>query len=115
MTDLQLGLAVIGALAVVAVVLYNRWQERGARRDAERAFGSGHADVLLREERREPTLEARRPAPPPGALPAERVDYVVELTLPRPAAPAARRPREIGDACRAGLITTTRFTSLPAG
>jgi len=88
MTDLQLGLAVIGALAVVAVVLYNRWQERGARRDAERAFGSGHADVLLREERREPTLEARRPAPPPGALPAERVDYVVELTLPRPAAPA---------------------------
>ncbi|TMH26339.1 MAG: hypothetical protein E6H63_13215 [Betaproteobacteria bacterium] len=88
MTDLQLGLAVIGALAVVAVVLYNRWQERGARRDAERAFGSGHADVLLHEERREPTLEPRRPAPPPGALPAERVDYVVELTLPRPAAPA---------------------------
>ena len=88
MTDLQLGLAVIGALAVVAVVLYNRWQERGARRDAERAFGSGHADVLLHEERREPTLEPRRPAPPPGASPAERVDYVVELTLPRPAAPA---------------------------
>ena len=88
MTDLQLGLAVIGALAVVAVVLYNRWQERGARRDAERAFGSGHADVLLREARREPTLEPRRPAPPPGALPAERVDYVVELTLARRAAPA---------------------------
>ena len=88
MTELQIGLAVIGALAVVAVVVYNRWQERAARRDAERAFGSGHADVLLPQERREPTLEPRRPAPPPGALPAERVDYVIELTLPHPAAPA---------------------------
>jgi len=87
MTELQIGLAVIGALAVVAVVAYNRWQERGARRDAERAFGSGHADVLLPGERREPTLEARRPAPPPGAAPAERVDYVIELSLARPAAP----------------------------
>jgi hypothetical protein len=88
MTELQIGLAVIGALAVVAVLVYNRWQERGARRDAERAFGSGHADVLMPQGRREPTLEPRRPAPPRGALPAERVDYVMELALPRPAAPA---------------------------
>jgi len=88
MTELQIGLAVIGALAVVAVLLYNRWQERAARRDAERAFGSGHADVLLPEHRREPTLEPRRPPPPPGAAPAERVDYVMELALPRPAASA---------------------------
>jgi hypothetical protein len=88
MTELQIGLAVIGALAVVAVLAYNRWQERGARRDAERAFGSGHADVLMPQGRREPTLEPRRPAPPPGTLPAERVDYVMELALPRPAAPA---------------------------
>ena len=89
MTELQIGLAVIGALAVIAVVVYNRWQERRARRDVERAFGSGHADVLLPEHRREPTLEPRRAATsPPGAAPAERVDYVIELTLPRPAAPA---------------------------
>ncbi|HZD21257.1 MAG TPA: cell division protein ZipA C-terminal FtsZ-binding domain-containing protein [Burkholderiales bacterium] len=88
MTDLQIGLAVIGALAVVAVVAYNHWQERAARRDAERAFGSGHLDVLLPEERREPTLEPRRPAPPPGAAAAERVDYLIELSLARSAAPA---------------------------
>ena len=91
MTDLQLGLLAIGVLAVIAVVVYNRWQERAARRDAEQAFGSAHADVLLDERRepaltprREPPSEPRRPAPAPASvLPAERVDYVIELTLPK--------------------------------
>ena len=83
MTDLQIGLAVIGGVAVVAVLVYNRWQERRVRRTAERAFGSGHTDVLL-DERREPTLPPlpKRTEVPAGALPAERVDYVIELTLP---------------------------------
>ena len=84
MTDLQIGLAVIGGVAVVAVVVHNRWQERRVRRDSERAFGSSHADVLL-DERREPTLAplpSRRTEVPAGALPAERVDYVIELALP---------------------------------
>jgi hypothetical protein len=89
MTDLQLGLLVIGGVAVAAVLIYNRWQERGARREAERAFGSRHADVLL-DERREPKLEPRRSPPPPsaasGAAPAKGVDYVIELTLRGPAA-----------------------------
>ena len=82
MTDLQIGLGVIGGVAVVAVLIYNRWQERGVRRAAERTFGSGHADVLL-DERREPTLPPlpRRPQVPAGATPAEQVDYVIELTL----------------------------------
>src|SRR5689334_25301661 len=93
MTDLQLGLLAIGALAVLAVVVYNRWQERSARRQAERAFGAGHADVLLVDDRREPTLPQRRePAPetrrsaaaPAPAMPAEQIDYVIELMLPKP-------------------------------
>jgi hypothetical protein len=86
MSDLQVGLAVIGALAVAAVLIYNRWQERRLRGAAQRAFGSGHTDVLMGDERREPTLEPRRPAVPPGALPAERVDYVMALTLSSPGA-----------------------------
>lgn len=100
MTDLQFGLAVVGIVVVAGVVVYNRWQERSVRRQAERAFGSGHADVLLGDERREPTLEPRREptlepqrppspaAPAPAVVPAERVDYVMELTLPASAAPA---------------------------
>ena len=89
MTDLQLGLALIGALAVVGVFLYNRIQERGARRDAEKAFASGHADVLLggAETRREPVLErlpeaaAAVPQQRTDAMPDERIDYVIELGL----------------------------------
>jgi hypothetical protein len=83
MTDLQIGLLVIGAAAVAGVLVYNRVQERATRREAERAFGSQHADVLLDAppERREPTLG---PAAPPvmtkPASPADpRIDYIVEV------------------------------------
>ena len=95
MTDLQLGLLIIGVLAVAGVLLYNRLQERSVRRDAERAFGSRHADVLLAEphlderQRREPGLEPahrQQAAPPSDSMPDERVDYIVDLGLQRPAA-----------------------------
>lgn len=87
MTDLQIGLLVIGAAAVAGVLVYNRLQERATRRQAERAFGSQHADVLLDAppERREPTLDLSampvREASPPVAKPASdpRIDYVVEV------------------------------------
>src|ERR1044071_8617204 len=87
MTDLQIGLLVIGAAAVAGVLVYNRLQERATRRQAERAFGSQHADVFLAAppERREPTLDLSampvREASPPVAKPASdpRIDYVVEV------------------------------------
>jgi hypothetical protein len=71
---------VIGGVAVVAVVVYNRWQERSARREAQRAFGSTHADVLL-DGRREPSLHVRpEPPPAPPVLRAvEKIDYAIEL------------------------------------
>jgi hypothetical protein len=83
MTDLQIGLLVIGAAAVAGVLIYNRVQERATRREAQRAFGSQHADVLLEEpaSRREPTIDAIVPAAPPPAGDAIQpsIDYVVEL------------------------------------
>jgi hypothetical protein len=84
MTDLQLGLLVIGVAAVAAVLLYNRRQERAVRREAERAFGSRHADLLAEEPglRREPTIG---PLPPRPVTPVEaradpRIDYVIRLS-----------------------------------
>jgi hypothetical protein len=84
MSTLQLGLLLIGAAVIVGVVVYNRLQERAARREAERAFRSAHSDVLLQPAsgRQEPTLES---APPPhrvlqdDAMPDSRVDYVINL------------------------------------
>ena len=79
MSDLVLGLLVLGVCLFAGVLLYNRWQERSAKGAAERAFGSRHADALMdtapAPARREPTLEIR-------TLPDERVDYVIELQKP---------------------------------
>lgn len=90
MTDLQIGLALIGVFAVAAVLAYNWLQERRARRAAERAFASGHSDVLLDEPhgRREPTLGApARPAPlQVEAMPDAQVDYIMALSVPAGAA-----------------------------
>ena len=57
MSDLQLGLIVLGLLVVAAVVTYNKWQERKLGRRHQAAFGSRHEDVLLRE----PAPPAERP------------------------------------------------------
>jgi hypothetical protein len=82
-------LLVLGAAAVVGVVVYNRVQERAVRRSAERSFGSSHSDVLLDESasdlrgRREPLLDAQSTRQrAPEAMPDERVDYVIVLRMP---------------------------------
>jgi hypothetical protein len=89
MTDLTLGLLVLGAVVFAGLLVYNRVQERAATRAAARSFGSGHADARLDASapRREPTLA--RASPTPESLPDERVDYVIDLKLARPLAAAA--------------------------
>jgi hypothetical protein len=59
----------------VAVLAYNRLQERKVKRAAERAFGAGHADVLM-------APAERAPAPAAGTAPDPAVDYVMELSAP---------------------------------
>lgn len=93
MSDLQIGLLAVGALVVVGVAAYNAAQERRARRSAERAFGSAHADVLMDAggQRQEPRFEApprRAAAPEAAALPDPRLDYIIELTLRQPVSAA---------------------------
>ncbi len=87
MSDLQIGLLATGVLLVGGIFAYNTLQERRARRAAERAFGSSHADALMgdnAQRRREPRFEGapRREVPlETQDLPDTRVDYVVELNL----------------------------------
>jgi FtsZ-interacting cell division protein ZipA len=101
MTQFQLGLLAVGALAVVGVVVYNKMVERAARRKAEQAFGSGHEDVLLDDssQRREPTLEPvalepvhrkpeREDLERQEALPDPKLDYILELHCRKPVPPA---------------------------
>jgi len=97
MSELQLGLLIAGALAVVGVLVYNRFQERSARREAEQAFPPRHSDVLLAQNsgRREPMvapvvarLDDDVPVSPEEALPDSRLDYVIELTAQTPIAAA---------------------------
>jgi hypothetical protein len=102
MSELQIGLLVIGALVVAGVLVYNGIQERGAKRAAERTFRSGHADVLMGaaasasggdgggEASREAPQEAPRhpergTAATAAAQPDPKVDYIVELSLEQPA------------------------------
>jgi FtsZ-interacting cell division protein ZipA len=100
MSELQIGLLAVGALVVAGVLAYNRLQERGAKRDAERAFRSGHADVLLdagapvRAVPPEPARAAARAgaAAPDGparaAAPDPAIDYIIEFASDQPAAQA---------------------------
>ena len=69
-------------------MVYNRWQERSARREAQKAFSSTHDDVLL-DGRREPILPPRHePVRVMAAAPADKVDYVMDLGLTRAVSPA---------------------------
>ena len=107
MSDLQIGLAMLGVLIVVAVLAFNWWQERQFRQRGEDTFPGRHDDVLLSqpampasprqhslyEPRIEPSMEphlepaseavapAVSPAPKRGVVdvPRPEIDYIVEL------------------------------------
>ena len=72
MTELHMGLIGLGAVAVVGVVAYNKWQERKHRQVAEQMLRSNHEDVLLDtesaadgslEDEEEYAVLIKRPAP----------------------------------------------------
>jgi len=78
MSDLVIGLLVLGAAVFAAVLVYNRMQVRSVQRASLSIPPSEPA------RRREPTLEARTP-------PDLRVDYVIELESERPLSGALLR------------------------
>ena len=58
-SDLQLGLVCAGGAVVIAVIGYNLWQERRARKHAEQLFRPAERDALLDAE----SIDAVPPAP----------------------------------------------------
>ncbi|MBZ0105511.1 MAG: cell division protein FtsZ [Sulfuricella denitrificans] len=66
MNELQLSLLAIGVGVIVAVLAFNRWQERKYRRQAEKRFSAQHDDILLDDEpsneRVEPVLDEEQPS-----------------------------------------------------
>jgi FtsZ-interacting cell division protein ZipA len=90
MSELQIGLLAAGAAVVVGVLVYNKWQERQYRRQAESGFRSRYEDVLMRSEggadaapdRVDPVLDPLPPAedahaPEPAV--SESTEFVVSI------------------------------------
>jgi FtsZ-interacting cell division protein ZipA len=102
MSELQISLLALGALAVAGVYLFNLWQERRYQRRSEQTFAREHDDVLLGKEapqaeairRVEPTFKNPAPTRPandnvrrevvPGAVADPLIDFVVEVQVPSP-------------------------------
>jgi len=104
MSELQIGLLVVGAVVVAAVFLYNKWHERRYRREAEAGFASQREDVLMRSgggagqgtapglERLEPlvSFEAEQEDPgDSGAGLSEFLDFIVPIETPEEVSGAA--------------------------
>lgn len=87
MSELQLYLLAGGGVFIAAVLAYNIWVERRARRRAEKAFGERPGDALFDAPgaRREPTL---------GTVPPSDVVEAVE-DLPRGSSPQRVAPEEL--------------------
>ncbi len=58
MSQLQIGLISLGAFIILAVLLFNWWQERNIRREMVRRFEGPIDDVLMDELREAPSREA---------------------------------------------------------
>jgi hypothetical protein len=106
MSDLQIGLLMLGVLLVAGVLAFNWYQERQFRRRAEQTFAGGHDDILFErratvaaatasphdrrdEARIEPRIEPQMDAPGEDGLagglplqtglPQPEIDYIVEI------------------------------------
>jgi hypothetical protein len=78
MSDLQIGLAMLGVLIVAAVLAFNWWQERKFRRRGEETFSGRHDDVLFG---RPAVPSAPAAASPPHSLDEPRIEPSMEPRL----------------------------------
>ncbi|MDR0933701.1 MAG: cell division protein, partial [Burkholderiaceae bacterium] len=78
MTDLQVNLIVIGAVIIIGVIAYNKWQEYRAHRAVERAFDEGSPeDVLMQDAMPEEEGARREPFYTPKVVTGFEAEYPV--------------------------------------
>lgn len=68
-SDFQMALGGAAIVVIVAVIIYNRWQESKYKKRYERAFSADHPDVLFDGDRVEPKLGDM-----PGARPVDDIE-----------------------------------------
>jgi hypothetical protein len=114
MTDLQGALIVLGVLAVVAVAIYNFWQERQFRRKSEKVLPGADSDVLL------PDVASGQPgAPGPAAVPTPASNATAAAVSPEhdgglaDADADARREPSLGDLAVTDERVEPRFGAPP--
>ena len=97
MTELQMGLIGFGAIIVLGVLAYNKWQESKHRKIADRMRTGLHADALL-DESAASTVDggaeadatalfdtfsvSAHTAPPISRASSERIEPVLSVDLP---------------------------------
>lgn len=59
MSDLRIDILLAGAILVVLVIAYNKWQEYRLKKRGDAAFGSRHADVLVTPRQQNPASQER--------------------------------------------------------
>lgn len=90
MSDLQIGLGMLGVLVVASVVGFNWWQERQFRRRAEESFVSRHDDVLL--DRQDTPPPPPQPAPHSRDIEEPRIEPRIEPHLEAASSEPAVQP-----------------------
>jgi len=101
MTDLQMTLFGAGAVFIVGVFSYNKWQDYKAKKSVERAFSTDHDDVLMgagSARAQEPKFDADPADDEPGFE----------------AAPAARHEPSLREAAAAAGFVTASDADAPA-
>ena len=78
MSDLQIGLAILGGLVVASVLAFNWWQERQFRQRGEQTFSVRHDDVLLGQPAMPGASAAMAGSPQPHSHDEPRIEPSME-------------------------------------
>src|SRR5690554_3770158 len=86
MSDLQIGLILLGVVLILVVVIFNWWQDRRVRQKMQEHFPEREMDPLMGASsgppvRREPGFGLREPTQEPAADDPAEVDPTTEVVI----------------------------------